>query len=72
VARAFSVLKSLQDQIAAKASLKTKLAAITDIEPAKQNDRNRFVDCALPDAGVAPVPFIRFAVCVAKLKPMIH
>jgi hypothetical protein len=60
------------ERIAAKASLKTEFAAITDIPLTDQNDRNRFVDRTLRDAGIEPVPLDHFAVWVAKLKPMIQ
>ncbi|HZV89587.1 MAG TPA: DUF3037 domain-containing protein [Candidatus Binatus sp.] len=60
------------ERIAAKASLKTEFAAITDIDLKEQNDRNRFVDRTLRDAGVEPIPLSHFAVWVAKLKPMIQ
>ena len=60
------------ERIAAKASLKTEFAAITDIALTEQNDRNRFVDRTLRDAGIEPVPLDHFAVWVAKLKPMIQ
>lgn len=60
------------ERIAAKASLKTEFAAITDIDLKEQNDRNRFADRTLRDAGVEPVPLSHFAVWVAKLKPMIQ
>jgi Protein of unknown function (DUF3037) len=60
------------ENIAAKASLKTEFTAITDIDLAYQNDRNRFVDRTLRDAGIEPVPLDHFAVWVAKLKPMIQ
>ena len=60
------------ERIAAKASLKTEFAAITDIDLKEQNDRNRFADRTLRDAGVEPIPLSHFAVWVAKLKPMIQ
>jgi hypothetical protein len=60
------------EQIAAKASLKTEFAAITDIALTDQNDRNRFVDRTLRDAGIEPVPLDHFAVWIGKLKPMIQ
>ncbi|HKN76468.1 MAG TPA: DUF3037 domain-containing protein [Candidatus Acidoferrum sp.] len=60
------------ERIAAKAPLKTEFAAITDIALTDQNDRNRFVDRTLRDAGIEPVPLDHFAVWVAKLKPMIQ
>jgi hypothetical protein len=60
------------ERIAAKASLKTEFAALTDIDLTEQSDRNRFVDRTLRDAGVEPIPLSHFAVWVAKLKPMIQ
>ncbi|MGB2623716.1 MAG: DUF3037 domain-containing protein [Candidatus Acidiferrum sp.] len=60
------------ERIAARAELKTEFAVITDIELAGQNDRNRFVDRTLRDAGIEPVPLDHFAVWVGKLKPMIQ
>jgi hypothetical protein len=60
------------EQIAAKASLQTEFAAITDIALTDQNDRNRFVDRTLRDAGIEPVPLDHFAVWVGKLKPMMQ
>jgi Protein of unknown function (DUF3037) len=60
------------EQIAAKSSLKTEFSVITDIALTDQNDRNRFVDRTLRDAGIEPVPLDHFAVWVAKLKPMIQ
>jgi len=75
VSRAPGDAKSLAytaERIAAKASLKTEFAAITDIELTEQSDRNRFVDRTLRDAGIEPVPLDHFAVWVGKLKPMIQ
>jgi hypothetical protein len=60
------------ERIAAKASLKTEFAAITDVALTNQNDRDRFVDRTLRDAGIEPVPLDHFAVWVAKLKPMMQ
>lgn len=60
------------EQIAAKATLKTEFAAITDIELTEQRDRNRFVDRTLRDAGIEPVPLSHFSVWLGKLKPMIQ
>lgn len=57
------------EDIAAKAALKTEFAAITDVELTGQNDRYRFVDRTLRDAGIVPVPLDHFAVWVGKLKP---
>jgi hypothetical protein len=58
--------------IAAKSSLKTEFIVVTDLDLKVQNDRNRFVDRTLRDAGIEPVPLDHFAVWVAKLKPMIQ
>lgn len=66
------VLAYTAEHIAAKASLKTEFAAITDIALTDQNDRNRFVDRTLRDAGIEPVPLDHFAVWVGKLKPLIQ
>jgi len=74
ISRAPGEVKSLAftaEQIAAKASLKTEFTAVTDIELVEQNDRNRFVDRTLRDAGIEPIPLNHFAVWVGKLKPMI-
>lgn len=60
------------EQIAAKATLKTEFAAITDIELTEQRERNRFVDRTLRDAGIEPVPLSHFSVWLGKLKPMIQ
>jgi hypothetical protein len=66
------VLAYTAERIAAKASLKTEFAAITDIELTEHNDRDRFVDRTLRDAGIEPVSLNHFAVWVGKLKPMIQ
>jgi hypothetical protein len=66
------VLAYTAERIAAKAPLKTEFAAITDLELADQNDRNRFVDRTLHDAGIEPVPLSHFAGWVAKLKPFLQ
>lgn len=60
------------ERIAAKASLGTEFAAITDVALDAGNERHRFVRDTLRDAGIAPVPLEGFAVWVAKLKPMIQ
>lgn len=60
------------EAIAAKSALKTEFAVVTDIDLKEQNDRNRFVDRTLRDAGIEPVPMDHFAVWVAKLKPLIQ
>jgi hypothetical protein len=58
--------------IAAKSSLKTELTVITDMDLKVSNDRNRFVDRTLRDAGIEPVPLDHFAVWVAKLKSTVQ
>jgi Protein of unknown function (DUF3037) len=60
------------EAIAAKSELKTEFTVVTDIDLKEQNDRNRFVDRTLRDAGIEPVPLDHFAVWVGKLKPMIQ
>lgn len=60
------------EKIAAKAALKTEFAAITDIELTGQNDRSRFVDRTLRDAGIEPIALDHFAVWVGKLKPLLN
>lgn len=60
------------EDIAAKSSRKTEFAVVTDIDLREQNDRNRFVDRTLRDAGIEPVPLDHFAVWVGKLKPMLQ
>ena len=66
------ILAYTAERIAAKAALKTEFAAITDVALTDQNDRDRFVDRTLRDAGIEPVPLDHFAVWVGKLKPMIQ
>ncbi len=63
------VLAYTAERIAAKASLKTEFAAITDLALKGESDRDRFVDRTLRDAGIEPVPLDHFAVWVGKLKP---
>jgi Protein of unknown function (DUF3037) len=58
--------------IAAKSSLKTDLTVVTDIDLKVPNERNRFVDRTLRDAGIEPVPLDHFAVWVAKLKSLVQ
>jgi len=60
------------ERIAAKATLKTECAAVTDVALNAENDRHRFVRDTLRDAGIEPVAMEGFAVWVAKLKPMIQ
>lgn len=66
------VLAYTAERIAAKAALKTEFAAITDVALKGQNDRERFVDRTLREAGIEPVPLDHFAVWVGKLKPSIQ
>ena len=66
------VLAYAAERIAARASLKTELAAITDIALTDPTDRNRFVDSTLRDAGIEPVTLDHFAVWLGKLKLMIQ
>ena len=60
------------EAIAAKSPQKTEFTVVTDIDLNERNDRNRFVDRTLRDAGIEPVPLDHFAVWVARLKPMIQ
>jgi len=60
------------ERIAAKASLKTEFAAVTDVALNAGNDRHRFVRDTLRDAGIEPIPMEGFAVWVAKLRPMVQ
>ena len=60
------------EAIAAKSALKTEFTVVTDIDLKEQNDRNRFVDRTLREAGIEPVPLDHFAVWVGKLKPLIQ
>jgi hypothetical protein len=60
------------EAITAKSALKTEFTVVTDIDLKEQNDRNRFVDRTLREAGIEPVALDHFAVWVGKLKPMIQ
>jgi Protein of unknown function (DUF3037) len=60
------------ERIAAKATLKTECAAVTDVALNAENNRHRFVRDTLREAGIEPVAMEGFAVWVAKLKPMIQ
>jgi hypothetical protein len=60
------------ERIAAKASLKTEFAAVTDVPLDAGNDRHRFVRDTLRDVGVEPVAMEGFAVWVGKLKPLLQ
>jgi len=60
------------ERIAAKASLKTEFAAVTDVPLNEENDRHRFVRETLRDAGIEPIAIEGFAMRVAKLKPLLQ
>src|SRR5690349_10916477 len=60
------------DRISSKAPWKSEFAAVTDVALSDGIPLQRFVRDALRDAGIEPVPLDHFAVCVAKLKPMIQ
>jgi hypothetical protein len=66
------VLAYTAEHIAAKASLKTEFAAVTDVELNMQNDRHRFVRDTLREVGIEPIPMEGFAVWVNKLKPLLQ
>jgi hypothetical protein len=59
------------EKIAAKASLKTEFAAVTDVGLNSSNDRHRFVRDTLREAGIEPISMEGFSVWVAKLKPLL-
>src|SRR5262249_4945482 len=59
-------------RIAARAPFKSEVAAVTDVDLKPENDRHRFVEETLRDAGIEPVPLDHFAVWVAKLKPLLQ
>jgi len=59
-------------RIAVRAPFKSEFAAVTDIELKRDNERHRFVEETLRDAGIEPVPLDHFAVWVAKLKPLLQ
>jgi len=50
----------------------SEFMAITDVHLIAENERHRFVQDALRDAGVAAVPMDGFAVWTAKMKPLIQ
>jgi hypothetical protein len=60
------------EDIAAKSSLKTEFAVVTDIALTERKDLHRFVNRTLRDASIESVPLDHFAVWVAKLKPTIQ
>jgi hypothetical protein len=59
-------------RMAARAPFATEFAAVTDVALQEGNERHRFVRDTLRDAGIEPVPMERFAVWVAKLRPMLQ
>ena len=59
-------------RIATRAALKTEFAAVTDVVLNRANERDRFVESTLRDAGVEPVGLQEFAVWVARLKATIQ
>ena len=50
----------------------SEFMAVTDVHLIAENERHRFVQDALRDAGVAAVPMDGFAVWTAKMKPLIQ
>ncbi len=50
----------------------SEFTAVTDVHLVAENERHRFVQETLRDAGVAAVPMEGFAVWTAKLKPLIQ
>ena len=50
----------------------SEFTAVTDVHLIAENERHKFVQETLRDAGVAAVPLDGFAVWVAKLKPLIQ
>lgn len=60
------------DRIARRARFASEFVAVTDVALQQQNERHRFVNDTLREAGIEAVPMEGFAVWVAKLKPMIQ
>lgn len=50
----------------------TEFTAVTDVHLVAQNERHKFVQETLRDAGVEAVPMEAFAVWTAKLRPLIR
>jgi Protein of unknown function (DUF3037) len=50
----------------------SEFTAVTDLHLIAENERHRFVQDTLRDAGVTPVPMEGFAVWAAKLRPLIQ
>lgn len=60
------------DRIARRAPFASEFVAVTDAALQQHNERHRFVNDTLREAGIETVPMEGFAVWVAKLKPMIQ
>lgn len=50
----------------------SEFTAVTDVHLIAENERNRFVQGTLRDAGVEVVAMEAFAVWTAKMRPMIQ
>lgn len=50
----------------------TEFAAVTDVHLLAENERHRFVQETLRDAGVEAVAMEAFAVWTAKMRPLIQ
>ncbi|HXY00719.1 MAG TPA: DUF3037 domain-containing protein [Candidatus Limnocylindrales bacterium] len=50
----------------------SEFTAVTDVHLITENERHRFIDQTLRDAGVAAVPLEGFAVWTAKMRPLIQ
>ncbi len=59
-------------RIAARAPFASEFAAVTDVPLRPDNERHRFVQDTLRDAGIEPVAMEGFAVWVNKLKPSLR
>ena len=59
-------------RIAARAPFASEFAAVTDVPLRVENERHRFVQDTLRDAGIEPVGMDHFATWVPKLKPTIQ
>jgi hypothetical protein len=59
--------KRVQDQ----GRFASEFTAVTDVELSRDNERHRFVEGTLQEAGIVPVPRENFAVWVARLRPLL-
>ena len=59
------------ERIARLGTRKSEFVAVTDVALQEGNERHRFVQSTLRDAGIEAVPLEGFAVWVAKLKPLL-